>query len=259
MPRDKDFKRLVRTRMEKAGESYTGARARILQKDHTREDPAGPAREDPTAESPTGESTTAVSRTEDPSAHDGVAPDHAALAGMSNETIAARTGCTWERWVYALDRHEAAEMPHGEIARLVQEKFGIDGWWAQTVTVGYERIKGLRERGQPRGGLYEAGKSRTFDVHVGVLFDAWADDATRRAWMGGEDPAVSTATRPRSMRLRWPDGTLVGVWFTDKGEAKSAVQVQHAKLPDRDAIERTKGAWAARLAALAELLVTRGD
>jgi hypothetical protein len=32
MPRDKDLKRLVRTRMQKTGESYTTARARIVSK-----------------------------------------------------------------------------------------------------------------------------------------------------------------------------------------------------------------------------------
>ena len=32
MPRDKDLKRLVRTRMKKTGEAYTAARAQILKK-----------------------------------------------------------------------------------------------------------------------------------------------------------------------------------------------------------------------------------
>ncbi|WP_438023567.1 hypothetical protein [Sorangium sp. So ce233] len=35
MTSDKDFKKLVRSRMEKTGESYTAARASLLQKDRT--------------------------------------------------------------------------------------------------------------------------------------------------------------------------------------------------------------------------------
>ena len=101
--------------------------------------------------------------------------DYAALAGMSDEKVKAKTGCTWERWVYALDRHGAEQMSHRDIAALVNEKYKIDGWWSQTVTVGYERIKGLRARGQRRDGTYEATKSRTFNVPVTTLFDAWAD------------------------------------------------------------------------------------
>ena len=48
----------------------------------------------------------------------------------------------------ALDRHGAAELAHGDIARLVNTKYKVDGWWSQTVTVGYERIKGRRAKGQ---------------------------------------------------------------------------------------------------------------
>ena len=64
------------------------------------------------------------------------------LAGMADATIKAKTGCTWDRWVFALDHYGADKMSHGEIAALVSTKYKIDGWWAQSVTVGYERIKG---------------------------------------------------------------------------------------------------------------------
>jgi hypothetical protein len=52
--------------------------------------------------------------------------------------------------VHALDYLGAKEMSHREIAALVSKKYKIDGWWSQTVTVGYERINGLRARGQRR-------------------------------------------------------------------------------------------------------------
>ena len=43
-------------------------------------------------------------------------------------------------------------MSHTEIAAMVNKTWKVDGWWSQTVTVGYERIKGLRARGQRRDG-----------------------------------------------------------------------------------------------------------
>jgi hypothetical protein len=125
------------------------------------------------------------------------------------------------------------------------------------VTVGYERIKGLRERGQRRGGAYEAGKSRTFGVPVTRLFDAWADASTRRRWLDGVDLAVRTATRPKSMRLQWPDGTIVTAWFLAKGEGKSAVAVVHTKLRDRAASDKAKQYWSERLAALSSVLAAK--
>jgi hypothetical protein len=38
-----------------------------------------------------------------------------------------KTGCNWERWVPFLDKCGAESMTHGEVARLVHDKFKIDG------------------------------------------------------------------------------------------------------------------------------------
>ncbi len=232
MPRQKDLKRLTRSRMKKTGESYTTARARILAKPRATK---------------TVEPTRAA-----------IAPaDYAQLAGMSDATLKARTGCTWERWVNTLDALGADKLAHRDIAALVNGKYKIDGWWAQTVTVGYERIKGLRARGQRRGGAYEASKSKTFYVPVDVLFDAFADPQTRRRWLAHHDPKIRTASRPRSLRMSWDDGTVVSVWFTSKGDTKSAVAVTHQKLPDRAASDRFKQYWSKQLAVLGEALARR--
>ena len=220
MPRNKDLKRIIRKRMKKTGESYTASRAHVISRAQVKQ----------------------PSRT--------VA--YAALAGMSDDKIAAKTGRTWQEWTRVLDADGAAAMPHRDIATVVHEKHRVGDWWAQTVTVGYERIKGLRERGQRRGGAYEATKSKTFNVSVNALFHAWADDATRRRWLGIET-VVRTATAPKSMRLQWPDGAIVAVGFTPKGASKSMVALAHTKLPDRSASDKAKKYWTDRLDALASL------
>jgi hypothetical protein len=222
MPVNKDLKRLVRARMKKTGEAYTAARTHIINK---------------------------------PKATNSV--NYATVAGMSDEKIRAKTGCTWERWVSALDRKGAAQMSHRDIAALVSEKYKVDDWWSQTVTVGYERIKGLRARGQRRDGTYEAGKSRTFGVPVAALFDAWADASKRRRWLNGESVKVRTATAPKSMRLGWRDGSIIAVGFTAKGKSKSSVALAHTKLADREAANRFKEYWSSRLDALGEVLSER--
>jgi hypothetical protein len=148
-------------------------------------------------------------------------------------------------------------MSHRDIAALVNEKYKVDGWWSQTVTVGYERIKGLRARGQRRDGYYEAGKSRTFNVPVTALFDAWADAKVRRRWLNGESVKVRTATAPKSMRLGWTDGSIIAVGFIAKGKSKSSVALAHTKLPDRETANRLKEYWSNRLDALGEVLSDR--
>jgi hypothetical protein len=237
MPRNKDLKRLVRARMTKTGEAYTTARTHITKKPRPTPAPASSAAATPAA------STTAPSSS-----------DYAAIAGMSDEVVKEKTGCTWERWVFALDRHGADKLSHREIAKLVHDKYKVGPWWGQMVTVGYERIKGLRARGQRRDGSYEAGKSRTYDVPVETLFEAWADAKVRKRWLDGAKVKVRTATAPKTMRLGWEDGSIVAVGFMSKGKSKSAVALAHTKLPDKATVERFKEYWGERLDALGQML-----
>jgi len=225
MTKDKDLKRLTRARMRKTGESYTTARAHLL------------AHNEPTLEVSTGDNR-----------------DLATLAGMSDPAIEAKTGRTWAEWVGLLDEIEAAGMPHREIAQQVHQLWDIPGWWAQTVTVGYERIKGLREVGQRRDGSFEANKSKTFPVSLPRLYAAFASQETRSDWLPGIEPEVRTATVGKSMRLTWPDQTSVEIYFTAKGDDKSQVAIQHRKLKSKQAVEEIKTYWAERLTELAVLL-----
>lgn len=222
MTRNKDQKRLIRGRMQKTGESYTSARTQILSK---------PAPHAPRLS----------------------AAAMAELAGMADATIKSRTGRSWSEWVRALDADNAAALPHREIAQLVRRKHGAGDWWAQSVTVGYERITGLRERGQRRGGAFDASKSKTFSHAPVVVFRAWSDAATRRKWLGVE-ASVRTATAPKTIRLTWPDGTIVIGYLTPKGPGKTQLAVTHTKLATKAAADAMKSEWAARLSALGALL-----
>ena len=237
MPRNKDFKRLVRARMGKTGESYTAARARMAAPRSTPRTTAASS------------STAALLESEPPT-------DYAARAGTSDATLKARTGCTWDKWVYVLDRAGAERMAHRDIVAIVHGKYKVPGWWAQAVTVGYERIKGLRARGQRTDGTYEATKSRTFPVPVATLFDAWADPARRRRWLDARVGRVRTSTAPKSMRLDGKDGSIIAVGFFPKGPGKSMVALSQSKLPDQHAATAVKAYWTERLAALGEVLST---
>jgi hypothetical protein len=203
--------------MQKTGESYTAARLQVLRKQQS-QPPV----------------------------------DYAALAGMSDAKVQAKTGRTWAEWARVLDGIDAVNMPHREIAKHVAS-LGTPDWWTQTVTVGYERIRGLRDRGQRRGGGYEASKSRTFPVSVGRLFNAFANARTRRRWLP-VDIAVRSATPSKRMRIAWQDGTIVQIGFFPKAAAKSFVAVQHQKLKDREAAQRIKQVWAAHFDRLGEIL-----
>jgi hypothetical protein len=219
MTRHRSFKRLVRARMEKTGESYTAARAVLL------------AGEEPKA------------------------AEQPRLA-TSDERIRRRTGRGWEEWFDLLDDWGATERPHREIARWVADQLGIEPlvWDAQAITSSYEHARGLRAVGETEEG-FAASATRTVAVPVERLFDAVVDESRRRSWLPDGELSERTATRPRSARFDWGDGTTrVVVVFESKGEEKSTMALQHVRLPDGDEAERMKAYWRERVTALKEEL-----
>src|SRR5918996_2281461 len=129
MTEQKSFKRLVRARMEKTGESYTAARAELL---------AGSEAGGADVPLPT-----------------------------SDEAIRERTGRGWEEWFDPLDRWSAAGRPHREIARWVADQLRIEplAWNVQAITVAYERARGGRAVGEHEDG-FAVSVSRTVAVPV---------------------------------------------------------------------------------------------
>jgi len=217
MTRQKSFKRLVRSRMEKTGESYTAARAVLL------------AADEPQA-------------TVEP------------VFTVSEEAIRRRTGRGWEELFDVLDEWDAAGRPHKEIVRWLVEEQGIDGWGAQAVTVSYERARGLRAVGERPDG-FSVTASKTVAVPVDRLYDAFVDESLREQWLPDGELSERTATKPKSARFDWGDGeTRVIVGFDEKGEAKSTVGLAHERLADAEEADRMKTFWRERVAALKEVL-----
>jgi hypothetical protein len=81
------------------------------------------------------------------------------------------------------------------------------------------------------------------------------DEARRRSWLPDGQLSERTATRPKSARFDWGDGTSrVIVGFDGKGEQKSTMALQHVRLADRDEADRMKAYWRERVTALKEEL-----
>jgi uncharacterized protein YndB with AHSA1/START domain len=114
------------------------------------------------------------------------------------------------------------------------------------VTVGYEQARGLREAHQKTDG-FTANASKTLAAPVAVLYDTWADEGKRAAWLGEVGLTVRKATPDRSLRITWGDGSNLDVNLYRKGEGKSQVGLQHTKLPDAEAAARMKAFWSAAL------------
>ena len=217
MTRQRSFKRLVRTRMEKTGESYTAARATLLSAEEPR-------------------------------------PGERPALTISEEAIVNRTGHGWEHWFDLLDEWGGTEHSHPEIVKWLTAEHEVGGWNAQSITVSYERARGMRAVGENADG-FAVTASKTVAVPVERLYDAFTDRSLRRRWLPDGELSERTATRPRSARFDWGDGrTRVIVGFDAKGEDRSVASLSHERLPDAEEAERMKAYWRERVGTLKEVL-----
>lgn len=174
----------------------------------------------------------------------------------SDAAIASRTGRTWNEWFELLEAWGASDRPHQEIARWLSAEHGVNSWWAQELTVGYEMAIGRRQPGQRPDG-YTISASKTVAAPVERLFEAFVDDAQRARWLPGVSLRVRTASPHRSARFDYEDGSSrLAVGFTAKGDERSAVALAHERLTDPETAERQKTLWRERLGVLQRLLET---
>jgi hypothetical protein len=217
MTKQKTFKRRVRERMDKTGESYAAARTQVAGK-RDRVQAAG-ARLAGTADRPT------------------------------DEKVEQATGKRWAEWFSILDEWGGRQRSHRDTAAFLAREHGVPGWWAQTVTVSYQRERGLRLKHQQANG-FTVSASKTIAAPAEVLFDAFVDSEIRAGWLT-ETLGLRTARPGHSARFDWCDGTTrLFVSFDAKAPAKTTVTVSHERLPDPDEAESAKVAWRQRLAGL---------
>lgn len=174
---------------------------------------------------------------------------------QTDEAIRRATGKGWDEWRQVLDAWDSPQKTHTEIAAYLARELGVADWWAQGVTVGYERLIGRREAGQRNDGTYSASVSKTIAADIERVHAALVDDAARAAWLGDGVVRFRTASPPKSARFDdLEHGMIIAFFLTGKGADKCAVQVEATKLASADAGDAWKAAWRPRLQALAEYL-----
>jgi hypothetical protein len=222
MTTQKLFKRRVRERMAKTGESYTAARRQVaVKRDRLETDPTDLA-----------------------SARDLV----------SDAKLTEETGRSWSDWIVLLDRWGARDRRHGQTVDFLMADLAVSGWYAQAITNGYERVRGIRAKHQQPDG-FTVYASRTVAVSIDVLFEAFVEPDRRRAWLSDGSMSLRSAQASKVARFDWGDGpTRVSVTFEDKGPAKATAAVAHERLAGPAEAETVKAAWRHRLAALKTLL-----
>ncbi|MBI4050552.1 MAG: hypothetical protein HY396_01090 [Candidatus Doudnabacteria bacterium] len=114
---------------------------------------------------------------------------------ISSRAVKKATGRTWEQWIRFLNVQGAAKMLHKDIARLLYDQGHIkngwpasrssksEGWWCQTVTVGYEYAKGRRAVGQTKKAGFKIGVQKVFPVSQKRAWQMITSPAGRKLWL----------------------------------------------------------------------------
>lgn len=175
---------------------------------------------------------------------------------ITDKLVVKKTGTAIEEWFKQFDKAGAKKLSHIEIFNLIgsiKQLQPLGEWNHNLLATSYEWDRGLKQRGEKENG-FEISVSKTIDVPVSFLFNAWIDDAIRNKWLK-EKIVFRKTTLNKSARITWSDNTTsLSVDFYIKGENKSQLVVQHLKLPNASKAEEMKIFWAKIFSKLKSIL-----
>jgi hypothetical protein len=256
MTRARALKQVIRARAARTGERYTTARRHVLKDLPPR--PALIVAARPSAAAPERPRDTRASSA--PASSKG---------SVSDAKTREKTGHGLDHWFDVLDRFGGVEKGHTASARHLYESHKVDGWYAQGITVAYERARGVRALNQRCDGEYEVSVSKVVNAGTSDVIRALTEPALRRRWTKGVDAELARAlssaldspaskgivTRPDGQgrfRYKW-GGTTVQLYLLPKGGGKVSLVATNSKLAQTAMVEERRALWRTALNALAQL------
>lgn len=216
MTKQEAFKKRVRARMQATGERYSAARRVLLARTGGRH----------------GRVWVAEPETADAS-------------------VSAATGKSWDEWCDVIDAWPGRTEGHTATAAYLRETHDVDAWWAQTITIGYERITGLRLPYQRPDGTFTASKSMTISINTDELRSMLLADEHRVDLFPGLDTELRSKPTSKAIRLSVGPGVAI-IDLEPKNNARTKVTVAHENLPAYDDVAEWKFYWSEWLEALDE-------
>ena len=207
MTKQATFKRRVRDRMAKTGERYSAARANLLAQ-----------------ATESGRRRTWVSEPE-----------------VADAAVQEATGKSWEDWCDLIDTWDLGG-DHPAIAAKLEADTDIGPWWSQGVTVGYERITGLRLPFERPDGTFTAGKTKTVTVDVAELRALLLDDEQRDDLFPGHQTELLSKPSAKAIRISVGPG-VAHFGIGPKPDGRASINVDHRKLPSYDDVAEWKFYW----------------
>ena len=250
MTRARALKSVIRARAAKTGERYTTARRHVLEGLQPKARVPAPPQPPPTVPA------TAMST----------------KGGLSDAKSREKTGQGLDHWFGVLDAFGAVAKGHTASARHLYDDHGVDGWYAQGLTVAYERARGVRGLNQRCDGDYEVSVSKVITTTTRQLVKGFSDARERKRWTDGLDDtlvdSLAAALPVRAtkgfvvkpdgqarFRFKW-NGTPVQLNVYPKPGGKLSLVATNLKLSSAAMVEERRAILRAALGAVATSLTS---
>ena len=182
------------------------------------------------------------------------------FAGKSDEAVKRATGKSWDEWFKILDSAKASKMVHKDIVKLLHGKGLIkkgkgwpanrsfnEGWWVQSIVVGYEEKIGRRVVGQIADGNFSTSTSLTLEGTMDSVLKQWEKLVKGKTEFDKVkirgDSRISVTPKWRYWKADLIDGSKINTDISEKGTVKILLSVTHYKIKDKKSSEKWKVYW----------------
>lgn len=191
---------------------------------------------------------------------------------VGDEAIKAKTGRSWPEWIVVIDGFGGEGMTHKDIARklhddglIAGEGSANAGWWAQAVTVGYEKLKGRRVLGETADAGFQVGVHKTVPYELAKVWEFILSPVGLELWVGqvpelvleekscyqakdGTTGEVRSFKELEFIRLTWqpPDWkepSTLQLRLAETGPGKTRIGFHHERLAGVTQREQMKKHW----------------
>jgi uncharacterized protein YndB with AHSA1/START domain len=210
---------------------------------------------------------------------------------MNEQAFEQATGRSRSEWFEIIRSSGKTDPSHKEIADYLHDAHGVSSWWAQEITVEYEKHIGRRVLGQTQDGLFQIGVSKTIPAPAGKVWNLLksaeginlitsnpevdpppggagsapgtpaALDALEEQSTTGIQATTTTFTAGSHVRMRWqlpgwPTYSILQIRVTPKSETRTTLAFHQEKLPSREARDKMQTHWRRISQRMAEILAT---
>lgn len=163
---------------------------------------------------------------------------------MGADALRRATGHDHAQWREILSAHGAMDMTHTQIATYLVDEHGVDGWWAQGITVDYEQACKGRLPGQMKDGTFTSSVTRTIP---GARLDALGAVADAVTAVHGDRHGENLKASQPVVRWRLADGTRIAAAAQPEKPTGTPVTLTWEKLPGQERATSAKGEMVALL------------